>query len=216
MKITKETLKEVLDLHSKWLKGKDGGERADLGWAQLSRVDLRDADLRHAELRGVDLRGATLSGANLEYANLRDADLSGANLTKADLRGAFLGGANLRNADLRWAAFRFGEGILNKSIDGLIDEINKKFVNEPEEPGQMRCTHTTINELRSSEILSKKLTLSSQAFLEGITLIEKAIDYADKDSIGIGRDMVSRLNRQVRALDHKYPGMGGESHLAER
>ena len=43
-------LKEVLDKHTLFLKGKDGGERADL--------------------RGADLFGADLSGANLFGSNL--------------------------------------------------------------------------------------------------------------------------------------------------
>ncbi len=49
---------------------------ADLGDAQLARVDFSEADLRGASLRGADLQGslfisADLSGADLEAANLR-------------------------------------------------------------------------------------------------------------------------------------------------
>ena len=53
-------LKEVLDKHTLFLKGKDGGERAD-----LSDADLRGTDLSDADLMGADLRYANLSGANL-------------------------------------------------------------------------------------------------------------------------------------------------------
>ena len=78
-------LKEVLGKHTLFLKGKDGGERAD-----LSDADLRGANLSDANLSDADLRYANLSGANLS-----DADLSGADLRYADFRGANLFGSNL-------------------------------------------------------------------------------------------------------------------------
>lgn len=60
--ITKDELKEILNLHAKWLRCEPDGVRANLG----------DANLRGANLRGADLRGA-----NLRYADLRDANLRG-------------------------------------------------------------------------------------------------------------------------------------------
>ena len=80
-----EELQEILDAHKKWIKGEDGGARADLSEADLSEADLSEADLRRA-----DLRRARLSGADLRGADLRGADLFGANLSGADLRGADL------------------------------------------------------------------------------------------------------------------------------
>ena len=71
--MTTEEIKHTLELHSKWLRGEDGGARANL--------------------RGVYLRGADLLGANLVGANL-----IGANLLGADLRGVYLRGANLNRA----------------------------------------------------------------------------------------------------------------------
>lgn len=91
-------LQEVLDMHRKYLRGEDGGERAD-----LRGVDLRDAYLRDAYLRRANLRGVDLRGANLSRACIGDADLRGANLRRADLPYADLRGANLRDADLRGA-----------------------------------------------------------------------------------------------------------------
>lgn len=86
-------IKLILEKHAKWIRGEDGGERADLCGADLRNADLCDADLRDADLRGADLRDA-----DLYYANLRGADLRGADLSGADLRGA-----NLHSADLRGA-----------------------------------------------------------------------------------------------------------------
>ena len=73
-------LKQILELHKKWLNDEDGGKRAY----------LRGAYLRGADLSGADLRRADLSGADLWDAYLRGADLSGADLSGAYLRGADL------------------------------------------------------------------------------------------------------------------------------
>ena len=83
-------LKNILDLHEKWLNNESGGKKAD----------LRSADLRGADLSGAYLSGAKLSGADLRGSDLSGADLSGAKLSGADLRGADLSGCNLSCADL--------------------------------------------------------------------------------------------------------------------
>ena len=49
-------LKNILELHQKWINKEPGGERANL-WG---------ADLRGANLWGADLRGADLWGADLD------------------------------------------------------------------------------------------------------------------------------------------------------
>jgi len=81
--MTQEQIKEVLELHLKWLRNEEGGIRADLRDEDLRDADLRDADLRDADLRDADLRDADLNGANLSYANLNGANLSYANLNGA-------------------------------------------------------------------------------------------------------------------------------------
>ena len=68
-------LKQILELHKKWLNNEDGGKRADLRHADLCHADLHRADLRGAYLHRADLRGADLRGADLRGADLRDADL---------------------------------------------------------------------------------------------------------------------------------------------
>ena len=70
---TSEELKEILELHKKWLNGENGGIRADLSSADLSYADLSYADLRYANLRYANLRSANLSSANLRSADLRSA-----------------------------------------------------------------------------------------------------------------------------------------------
>lgn len=61
-------LKNVLELHRKWINKEPGGERANLWGADLWRANLRGADLRGADLRGANLRGANLRGADLDYS----------------------------------------------------------------------------------------------------------------------------------------------------
>ena len=62
-------LKDILDKHLKWLRGEDGGERADLYGANLSGADLSGANLSWANLSGADLSRAkhVESAKNLFY-----------------------------------------------------------------------------------------------------------------------------------------------------
>ena len=65
MKITAEKLQEIIESHGKWLRSKDGGQRADLRGAYLQRANLQDANLQDADLQDAYLRGANLRGADL-------------------------------------------------------------------------------------------------------------------------------------------------------
>ena len=103
--MTSAEIKQVLELHQKWINRKEGGERADLSGADLRGAKLCGANLREANLRLADLRWADLHWADLREAILSEADLRGANLRRADLRGAFLCGADLRGADLDFSCF---------------------------------------------------------------------------------------------------------------
>ena len=108
----------ILEKHRKWLRGEDGGERAnlsraylygaDLSGANLSGTNLSGTNLSRTNLSGADLSGANLSGTNLSGTNLygtylSGADLSGANLSRTNLYGADLSGTNLYGADLSGA-----------------------------------------------------------------------------------------------------------------
>ena len=102
------SLEKILEKHKKWLNKEEGGEKADLSYADLSNadlgyVDLTDADLSCADLSDTDLTDANLKGVDLRHANLRGADLSYADLTNTNLRGADLRDVNLRHAILRFA-----------------------------------------------------------------------------------------------------------------
>ena len=95
---TPEELAEVLRLHKLWLDDEEGGERANLAGAALTRANLAEANLAVANLAGAYLKGANLAEANLEWANPKGANLAGANLKGANLVRAYLAGANLAGA----------------------------------------------------------------------------------------------------------------------
>ena len=110
--INEKSLKEILNLHEKWLNCEDGGKRANLSNADLRKAnligaDLSSADLRKANLIGADLSSADLSNTNLIGANLSNADLSNTNLSDANLSNANLSNADLRYADLRYSNLRY-------------------------------------------------------------------------------------------------------------
>ena len=65
-------LKQILELHKKWLNNEDGGKRADLRDTDLSGANLRSADLSSADLNSAYLNSANLSSANLRNAYLWD------------------------------------------------------------------------------------------------------------------------------------------------
>ena len=67
-RVSADELEKIIERHKKWLRGEDGGERADLSGANLAETGLR--------------------GADLSGANLTEACLARANLTRAKLEGA--------------------------------------------------------------------------------------------------------------------------------
>lgn len=103
MRQKQRELKQIVELHRKWLQNEKGGTRANLRGADLSHANLEYVNLSGADLREADLSNAVLSGANLMNADLRRADLKGASLSNADLRVAKLVYADLSGADLRGA-----------------------------------------------------------------------------------------------------------------
>ena len=77
--MTQEGLKQVLELHQKWLNNEEGGKIADLSGADLSGADLSWADLSGANLSGAGLdenqlvrRGLCLKEPLIGYKKCRD------------------------------------------------------------------------------------------------------------------------------------------------
>jgi len=98
-----------------FLKQIVASQKADLGGADLSALDLSETNLYQAQMGKAVLRKSNLSRAVMVSGNLSEADLTGANLRMAkltrvhfkdaDITGADFGHANLREADLRAARF---------------------------------------------------------------------------------------------------------------
>ena len=106
-----EELNGIMKRHKAWLEGKFGGERAELGGADLHHARLQDADLQGALLRDAiledsDLQGAILRKSDLRYSDLRQSDLQSAILENSELQGADLRGALLQHSNLRGAGLR--------------------------------------------------------------------------------------------------------------
>ena len=60
-------VKEVLELHEKWLNNDPDGEKADLSYANLRGADLSYANLSDADLRGADLSDVKGLLSPIEY-----------------------------------------------------------------------------------------------------------------------------------------------------
>jgi len=93
--MTHEEIAAILADHGCWLRG-EGGKRADLSGADLTRADLTDARLSGADLTRADLTRADLTDARLSGARLTRADLTDARLTRADLTDAVLHGTTIK------------------------------------------------------------------------------------------------------------------------
>ncbi len=94
-KISDEELRKILNLHEKWLRGEENGVRADLGWTNLSNMDLS-----HVNLFAANLDYAILENSDLSYSDFSRANFSCANLKNANLSYAILGHANFLDACL--------------------------------------------------------------------------------------------------------------------
>ena len=71
---SKDEWRDILEKHARWMRGAEGGERANLQGAYLRGADLQDADLQDANLQDANLQRANLQGANLQDA--KGADLA--------------------------------------------------------------------------------------------------------------------------------------------
>lgn len=100
-KYTQAELSEILDRHSKWLRGEEDGERADLSNTDLSGMDLSGVNLHRAVLIKTNLSGTILTGADMSEAILTGSDLSFATLFAANLSRSSLARANMTGAILR-------------------------------------------------------------------------------------------------------------------
>jgi len=142
-KMKTRELKEILDLHKKWLNSEEGGVRADLSSADLSSANLSSANMRSADISYANLSYANLSYANLSSVNLSYADLSSTNLSYADLRYANLRYADLSSADLSHADLRYAVGEM-KYVKSL--QCEKYYISYTSKMLNIGCQSHTIEE----------------------------------------------------------------------
>lgn len=109
-------LQEVLRLHELWLRGKNGGVRADLSGMNLCGINLH----------GANLREAILVKADLSRANLHEADLFGAHMDKTVFVCADLSFSNMRHANAESA--NFSHACLNGANLRAAELVNSLFI----------------------------------------------------------------------------------------
>src|ERR1700723_713405 len=132
IRLNGKTLSDILAAHALFVRGKDGGTRAELAGVDLSRADLHKANRAYADLQGANLedanlREAKLASADLSKSNLRSADLRKADLTErnlggGDLTGAQAGGAEFFRAGVRQAILRGGGNVAGNFRGGAISQ----------------------------------------------------------------------------------------------
>lgn len=120
--LTQIELDEVVELHEKWLRGEEGGRRAELCNVDLRSVDLACVNLSFADLSHANLTSAKLRSTDLSYANLASANLASANLTSADLNHANLSSATGLKSNIDFLSEHF-----DKTEEGYI--VYKTFGN---------------------------------------------------------------------------------------
>jgi len=91
---------EELELHARWLRHEDGGQRLDVSGRDVTYDDLSGMDLRFADFSRTDLSYSDLSNVDLRHAKLQGTVLRG-----VDLQGANLSGVRLSNVDTKYANF---------------------------------------------------------------------------------------------------------------
>jgi len=108
-KYTPAQLVEIVAQHRLWL-WREGGERADLSYSDLSHrdlshSDLRNVDLSHSDLSYSDLSHSDFRGSALCYSDFRGSDFRDSDLGGSDLGGSNLGGSDLSGSDLDFSAW---------------------------------------------------------------------------------------------------------------
>lgn len=104
-RLTDEELKNILDLHAKWLNGEPGGVQAYLIDVDLTGIYLVNKNLSWAFLHHVILKGSILDNANLKHVNLLNVNLEHSNLQNTNLESAVLCKVNFSDANIRGANF---------------------------------------------------------------------------------------------------------------
>ena len=180
MKISREKLHEILELHQQWLQSNgEKGKKAELKGADLSNFLLYEANLVKANLENCNLRESSLKWANLEQANLEgtileDSELYETKFLKANLKKANLNNSVLDNADLR------GADLENASLNNSTLEKTKldhaKLVN-----ANLIQTYLGHASLKAADLAGANLNKANlmSATLEGTDLREANLSEAN-------------------------------------
>ena len=170
-KLTVEQIAEIIESHGKWLRGEDGGERADFSFKDCRGANFEDANFEDANCRDANFVGANCRGANFEGANCRGANFEGAKeLNNAQIWDTNLGGTTL---DGRWVVVaqigsRKGTTYYDKENDiircgcfkGTLDEfaeaVEREHSDHPQYLAEYRAAITYIKAICEIEIIENE------------------------------------------------------------
>jgi uncharacterized protein YjbI with pentapeptide repeats len=147
LKLTREVLKRVHELHANYLQGRRDGHRArfencDMSGLDFNHMNFSDAvflncDLKQIEGRGVKFVGAILRGSKFDNAILINADFSKADLRSTSFEDAQLMDAVLGRADLRLDSSKPDEQMASGQFRRIEDE-GRRHAGRPVECHQPR------------------------------------------------------------------------------
>lgn len=188
-KISQKEFEKIYNNHQLWLTNEAEGERADLSYTDLSRIDFEKfkpfINLRKADLHGADLRDANLYRADLYGSDISCADLRGVSLLSACLRKGNLYNSNLRGADL-------SEADLSEAYLGGVDlhTTNLKHANLFE----TYISHRN----RSNNLIRQGVNLN---YIKFIDENESNLDKFEKESLHRIQESILNLTQELELID---------------
>lgn len=168
-----------------------------LGYANLSRANLRHAILIRANLIGTDFSSANLIRVNLIRANLSYANLRGTKLIRAILRQANLSGADLSGADLVRANLNHADlnnAILSGAVLAGANLISPNLSNADLSSTNLRSANLSRANLSDTKLRNTNLR---NADLSGSNLRNADLSYAN-----LSRANLSRANLENISWDN--------------
>lgn len=212
-RMTGEELKNILDLHEKWLNGEPDGVQAELRDVNLSGIYLADKNLSKAFLCHVILKGSILDNTNLkhtrllyvnlEHSSLRNTNLESAMLCKVNFSDSNIGGANFCNSVLENVSFEnvyHNENTIFFALqcpeEGSFIGY-KKAINKDEEFVIVKLQIT--EDAKRSSATSRKCRCSKTKVLS-ITSIDGKIEY-DSAHACYDRSFVYKVGETVEVTD---------------
>lgn len=184
---TQADLDEIIIKHEAFLKGRRGGARACIKFADLTGLSLVGKDLSQADFTGssfarCNFSGGIFNGTCFFSCDLRGADLTNAILSRADFRGAHLAGANLSGANLDAADLREGKIMERGEFGMLVSKLLPGFPKGKPSHAVLTGAKMTDTSMNSIKAISADF---SDADLSGVTFSKANLTGANFDGANL-------------------------------